>query len=129
MATMDSAGAILAELPDITESVRYGHSAWGVGKNVFAWVRLFSKADLKRFGEETPPSGPILAVRTADLHEKKALLAAHPRSCFTIPHFDGFSAVLIDVDNAEDDELRKLLVDGWLVYAPADEAEAFLAGG
>ena len=127
MATMDSANSILAELPDIVESVRYGHSAWGVGKNVFAWVRPFSKADLKRFGDETPPSGPILAVRTADQNDKEAILAAHPRSCFTIPHFDDFSAVLIDVDNAEDDELRELLVDGWLVYAPKDVAEAFLA--
>lgn len=128
MATMDSASAVLAELPEVTESVRYGNPAWGIGKHVFAWVRPFSKADLKRFGDETPPTGPILAVRTADLHEKEAILAAHPRSCFTIPHFDGFSAVLIDVDNAEDDELRELLVDGWLVYAPADVAEAFLAG-
>ena len=128
MATMDSANSILAEFPDIVESVRYGHSAWGVGKNVFAWVRPFSKADLKRFGDETPPSGPILAVRTADLNDKEAILAAHRSSCFTIPHFDGFSAVLIDVDNAEDDELRELLVDGWLVYAPKDVAEAFLAG-
>nr|WP_314144227.1 MmcQ/YjbR family DNA-binding protein [uncultured Rhodococcus sp.] len=129
MTTMDSVTAVIAELPEVTESVRYGHPAWSVGKNVFAWVRPFSKADLKRFGDEIPPSGPILAVRTADLNEKEAILAAHPRACFTISHFDGFAAVLVDIDNTEDDELRELIIDGWLVYAPSTVAETFLAGG
>ncbi|OZC60908.1 hypothetical protein CH276_16500 [Rhodococcus sp. 06-470-2] len=128
MTTMDSVTAVIAELPEVTESVRYGRPAWSVGKNVFAWVRPFSKADLKRFGSEIPPSGPILAVRTADLNEKEAILAAHPRACFTISHFDGFAAVLVDLDNTEDDELRELIIDGWLVHAPTDVAETFLAG-
>lgn len=129
MATIDSATAIIAELPEVTVGVRYGHSAWAVGKNVFAWIRPFSKADLKRFGDRTPPDGPILAVRTADLHEKEAILAAHPRACFTISHFDGFAAVLVDLDSADDDELRELLIDGWLVYAPKKVADTFLADG
>ena len=127
MTTMDSVTGVIAELPGVTATSTYGRPGWSVGKNVFACVRPFSKADLKRFGDETPPSGPILAVRTADLHEKEAILAAHPRSCFTIPHFDGFSAVLIDVDNAETDEVQELIVDGWLVYAPKDVADAYLA--
>ncbi|MDI9895770.1 MULTISPECIES: MmcQ/YjbR family DNA-binding protein [Nocardiaceae] len=129
MSTIDSATAMIAELPGVTVGVRYGHSAWAAGKDVFAWIRPFSKADLKRFGDEIPPSGPILAIRTADLHEKEAILAAHPRACFTISHFDGFAAVLVDLDNTDDDELRELLVDGWLVYAPKNVAETFLAGG
>ncbi len=127
MATIDSATAMIADLPEVSEGVRYGHSAWAVGKNVFAWIRPFSKADLKRFGDETPPPGPILAVLTADLHEKEAILAAHPRSCFTISHFDGFAAVLVDLDNTDDDELRELVIDGWLVHAPKNVAETFLA--
>jgi hypothetical protein len=36
--------------------------------------------------------GPILAVRTADLHDKEAVLAANSDVFFTIPHFDGYSA-------------------------------------
>ncbi|OZE25962.1 hypothetical protein CH256_18215 [Rhodococcus sp. 05-2254-6] len=128
MTTMDYAATVIAELPEVTEGVRYGHPAWSVGKNVFVWIRPFSKADLKRFGSEIPPSGPILAVRTADPNEKEAILAAHPRACFTIPHFDGFAAFLVDIDNTGDDELRELIVDGWLVYAPKDVAETFLAG-
>ena len=128
MATIDSATAMIAALPEVTEGVRYGHPTWAVGKSVLAWIRPFSKADLKRFGDATAPSGPILAVRTADLHEKEAILAAHPRACFSISHFDGFAAVLVDLENTEDDELRELIIDGWLVYAPKKLAETFLAG-
>ena len=33
--------------------------------------------------------------QTADLADKEAALAAHSDSFFTIPHFDGYRAVLI----------------------------------
>jgi hypothetical protein len=32
-----------------------------------AWPRPFSKADRKRFADQTPPAAPILAVHTKDL--------------------------------------------------------------
>jgi hypothetical protein len=41
-----------------------------------------SKADLKRFGEETPPRQPVLAVRTDDLIEKEAVLQAGTKGVF-----------------------------------------------
>lgn len=126
MATLDDVEQLVAELPEVTTGTSYGNQAWSVGGKVFAWERPFSKADIKRFGDETPPSGPILGIRTEDLSDKEAVLAAHPKSCFSIAHFDGYSAVLVDLDSVGTDELRQLLEDGWLVFAPAAAAKKHL---
>jgi hypothetical protein len=88
--------------------------------------RSFSKADLKRFSDTPPPDGPILAVRVEDLGEKEAVLSAQPRAFFTIPHFDGYAAVLIQLTKATKKALRDALIDGWLACAPPNLAEQFL---
>lgn len=126
MASMDDVERLVTALPGVTAGTSYGNDAWSVGGKVFAWERPFSKADIKRFGDETPPAGAIVGIRTEDLGDKEAILAAHPVSCFTIPHFDGYSAVLVQVDAAGEDELRELIEDGWAVFAPAELAEEYL---
>ena len=127
MATIDDAASIASALPEVTQDERRGNLTWSVGKKVFAWDRPFSKADLKRFGAEKPPEGPILAVRVEDLAEKEAVLAAHPESFFTIPHFNGFSAILIQLTKVTEPELREALTDGWLACAPPNLARDYLA--
>ena len=126
MATIDDVAAAAAQLPDVTEGERHGTRTWFVGRKAFAWERPFSKADVRRFGDQVPPDGPILAIRVADLGEKEALLAAHPEAFFTIPHFDGYSAVLIQLPRVSAAALREAVTDGWLACAPPALAAEFL---
>ncbi len=124
--SVDEAGQMAAELPEVTEGERYGHRTWSVGGKAFAWERPFSKADIRRFGDTRPPDGPILAVRVDDLAEKEAVLAAQTTAFFTIPHFDGYSAVLVVLRSVTKGALREAIIDGWLACAPAKLAAEYI---
>ena len=117
---------LAVRLPGVTQGERHGHRSWVVGGTVFAWERLFSKADITRFAGEPVPQGPILALTTDGLEDKEALLQAHPEHLFTIPHFDRFPAVLLHLVNADEADLRAALEDAWLVHVPPDIALSYL---
>jgi hypothetical protein len=126
-ATLDDVARWAADLPEVTVGERYGHRTWAVGTKALAWERPFSKADLKRFGDEEPPSGPIVAVTVDDLAEKEAVLAEGAKGVFTITHFNGYPAVLVQLDAVHKRTMQRLVVEGWLAVAPAKLAEAYLA--
>ena len=126
MVSLDEVARIALDLPEVAEGERYGGRTWSVAGKVFAWERAFSKADIRRFGEADPPAGPILAVRVADLGEKEAVLAAGHKGFFTIPHFDGYAAVLIQLKAVTKRPLRETIIDGWLACAPPKVADAYV---
>jgi hypothetical protein len=113
MWTLAQIARLAMSFPDVTESERRGNRAWNRGSTCFAWERPFTKADLKRFGDEPVPASEILGVRVADLHEKEALLANPPKGFFTIPHFDGWPAVLIQLSQAGQKPVREALLDAY----------------
>ena len=124
--TLEEVAQLASAMPAVSEGERYGHTTWFVAGKGFAWERPFSNADLRRFGEATPPAGPILAVRVEDLGEKEAVLAAGTKGFFTIPHFDGYAAVLVQLDVATKRAVRDAIVDAWLACAPPTLAQDFL---
>jgi hypothetical protein len=129
MAALRDVEQFVGALPEVTDGERHGHRTWFVRGKAFAWERPFSKADVRRYGDEAPPSGPILALRTADLEDKEAVLATGTKGFFTIPHFNGYAAVLVQLTTVAKRPLRQAIEDAWLACAPDALARDFATRG
>ena len=55
----------------------------------------------------------VLAVRTPNLQAKEMLLESGNSALFTEPHYNGYPAVLVRLDDISAGELEDLLVEAW----------------
>jgi hypothetical protein len=118
VATLEDVARMASDLPEVSEGLRHGHRTWFVDGKAFAWERPFSKADVRRFGDDVPPDGAIVALSVEDLAEKESVLAEGPEGFFTIPHFEGYAAVLVQLKAVRRPRLEQAVVDAWLARAP-----------
>jgi hypothetical protein len=125
VATWDDVRRIALGLPEAEERLSRDLRQWRVKDKLFVWERPLRRSDLDALGDAAP-DGPILGVRTEHLVAKEAILQSDPDVFFTTPHFDGYPAVLVQLDRIGVEDLRELIVEAWLARAPKRLADAFL---
>jgi hypothetical protein len=116
MADLNDVQRIALSLPETTlDDDRIAFSVTNKGKRKgIAWVwmeRLHPK-------KARVPNLEVIAIRVHDLAEKDMLLAAHPGTLFTEPHYNGFPAVLVRLAVIDVEELEELIRDAWRCQAP-----------
>lgn len=90
-------------LPETEVSTSYRTPALKVAGKSFARLR------------SEPDEGLVLF---CGLDEKAALLSIGG-AYYTTPHYDGYGAILVDLDRADLTELTELIEDSWRIKAPA----------
>lgn len=128
MATWEDVRRLALALPETSEKTSYGEfAAWQVKDKTFAWERPLRERDTEALGAAAP-TGPILAARIPDEGAKEALIADDPTVYFTIPHFNGYPAILVQLDRIDPEELEEVLVEAWMCKAPKRLAAAYREG-
>ena len=117
MATWDDVQRIALRLPETTERVSRDLRQWVVRNKLFVWERPLRRADYEALGDAAP-EGPILGARVEHLVAKEALLANDEAVFFTTPHFDGYPAILVRLEEISVEDLEEVIVEAWLCRAP-----------
>ena len=125
MASWDDVRRIALGLPEAVEQDLHGLMSWRVHDKLFVWERPLRKSDLAAL-RDAAPEGPIMGARVEHVGAKEALLADDSAVFFTTPHFDGYPAVLVLIEEIELDELEEVIVDAWLARAPKRVAAKYL---
>ena len=123
--TFDDVARIALALPETGESLSRGCRQWKVRDKLFVWERPLRRPDLEALGDGAP-GGPILGARVEHLVAKEAMIADDPGVFFTTPHFDGYPAVLVQLDRIGGEALDEVVVEAWLSRAPRRLADAYV---
>jgi hypothetical protein len=112
MVEWETVRELALSFPDVEEETA-GRARFRVRGKAFAWI-----------ARERDGGG--LAVRV-DREEKQLILDANPDAYFTSPHYNGYPAVQVRLEEIDVDELRERLEDAWLIQAPKRIAAEYVA--
>ena len=109
-------------LPGVEEGTeRFAFSVWNRGKaKGFIWVWM-ERVDPKK---PRIPNDGVLAVRVANLAQKDLILASNSKKFFTEPHYNGFPAILVRLDEVDVGDLEVLVPEAWRCVAPKQLVES-----
>jgi hypothetical protein len=111
MADWTEVERLAMSLPEVTShTARNGLRQWKVKDKPVAWERPLRRSDHEALGDSVLED-PILGVRTPDLVAKEALIASEPEIYFTTPHFNGYPAVLVQLQHIPVDQLEEAIVE------------------
>ncbi|PRX47580.1 hypothetical protein B0I33_105159 [Prauserella shujinwangii] len=113
MPTWEDVVALAARLPGVEESTWYRTPSLKVGGRGFARLRTEAEGAL---------------VLMCQLDEKQALLGSGDPAFSTTAHYDGYGAILVNLELVDPDQLAELVEEAWRLKAPARLRKAFDAG-
>lgn len=123
MATIDDVRRIATGLPQVEE--RQDRGEWVVRGKSFVWQRPLRHADHQALGDSAP-AGTIVGIRVPEVGDQQALVQNGPDGVFITPHFEGWPAVLVELEKIGVEELAELIEDAWLVQAPKRVSKPWL---
>jgi hypothetical protein len=130
-ATPDDVDAICRALPEVELGVSWGdRPTYKVpraekGKGFVLYRRPHRSAIDPETGEMYDD---LLVIRTIDESAKLALVADESNPFFTVDHFNGYNAVLVQesrLGEIDVEELREVVEDAWRAVAPKRLVRAF----
>jgi hypothetical protein len=120
----DDVRRIALGLPETSEGSSRGNASWSVRGKQFVWERPLRDGEIAELGDAAP-SGPVLGARVEDLGAKEALRADESEAFFTTSHFDGYRAILVELERVDAASLREVIVEAWLARAPKTLAREY----
>jgi hypothetical protein len=129
VATPDDVDQICSGLPEVELGTSWGDNpTYKVRGKGFVMHRPPGRTAIDP--ETGEPFTDLLVIQVPGESEKRALVDDERLPFFTIDHFNGYSAVLVQQSRLGEvtrEELAEILTDAWLTKAPPSLAKAYLA--
>jgi hypothetical protein len=107
---------IAAALPGAEAGTSWGRAAYKVAGRAFVNLRPLSQRDRRQLADlaRDAPEGELILVRVEHELAKEALLQTED-ACLSIPHLDGYPAVLVELERVTPELLEELVTESFLV--------------
>lgn len=134
-ATPDDVGPLCLSLPEVELGTTWGDvpsfkvPRGDKGRGFLLYRHPHRTAIDPATGE---PFDDLLVIRVADQGEKAALVEDTATPFFTVPHFDGYHAVLVQQSRLGEltlAELREVITEAWAAVAPKSLVKQHFADG